>query len=196
MTNILGFVRDRLIGGLVFLLPILVLLIIGRVVLQFVAKLMQPLVSRLPDLGLPGPIVDYLMAASIILVVALFVGLLATTSFMRNFGEKMERFALERIPGFSLLKGIFQRPNDSNVKVLLVTLDEAWLFGFLLEEMADGRLAVFIPGVPVPTSGSLYFFTERQVRRTDIPVRDAVRCLTRLGVGSGRLVSGRLPADA
>ena len=144
MTNILGFVRDRLIGGLVFLLPILVLLILGRVVLQFVAQLMQPLVSRLPDLGLPGPIVDYLMAASIILVLALLVGLLATTSFMRTLGDKIERFALTRVPGFSLLKSIFQGPSDSNVKVLLVTLDEAWLFGFLLEEMADGRLASWL----------------------------------------------------
>jgi uncharacterized membrane protein len=78
------------------------------------------------------------------------------------------------------------------VKVLLVTLDEAWLFGFLIEEMPDGMLAVFVPGVPSPISGSLYFFNESQVRRTDITVREAVRVLARLGVGAGPFISGRL----
>ena len=196
MKNLGGFVRDRLISGLLFLLPFLVVLLVGRALLQFIAKIVRPLALRIPSAGLTGPVADYVVAALVLLIVAFLVGVLASTSWVRRMEDGIQRFATERIPGFALFKAFLQAPDDSNVKVLFVTLDEAWLFGFLMEELPDGHLAVFVPGVPSPTSGSLYFFTEDQVRRTDISVRHAVRCLTRLGVGSARLVNGRLPAGA
>jgi uncharacterized membrane protein len=196
MRHLLALLRDRLIAGFFFIIPFLVLLLIAREVLSFVGKLLGPFAQRLPTAGLTGPIADYFVAATALLAAALLAGIVAQLPLVRKLGEKVELFALRRIPGFTLLKGFLQTSDTSeSVKVLLVTLDDAWLFGFLMETMPDGTLAVFIPGVPSPTSGSLYFFAEHQVRRTDIKVRDAMACLSRLGVGSSRLVSGRLPAD-
>lgn len=196
MKNFWGFVRDRLITGLLFILPFLVVLLIGRELLRFIAKIVRPLALRIPSADLTGPVADYVVAALVLLIIGFFVGVLASTHWVRSIGDGIQRFATGRIPGFALFRAFLQAPDDSNVKVLFVTLDDAWLFGFLMEELPDGKLAVFVPGVPAPTSGSLYFFTENQVRRTDISVRQAVRCLTHLGVGSARLVSGRLPVDA
>ena len=197
MIPFLKFVRDRLIAGLLYVLPFMVLLWITREVLQFTGRLLGPLARHLPTAGLTGPAADYLVAAMVLASAAFLVGLVGTLPPMRAIGDRVERFALGRVPGFSLFKSLFRTSDDAgSLKVLFVTLDDAWLFGFLMEEMPDGMLAVFVPGVPSPTSGSLYFFTERQVRRTDITVREAIRCLTRLGVGSGKLVAGRLPTDA
>ena len=195
MTNPLAFFRDRVLGGFLFILPLLAFLIIGRELLGFVAKIIHPLAVRLPTAGLTGPVVDSFVAGLLLLTLAFVMGSLASLNWARGFTEGIENFAMVWIPGFALLQSWFQTPDTSKVKVLFVTLDEAWLFGFLIEELPDGILAVFIPGVPSPSSGSLYFFTESQVRRTDISVRHAVRCLTRMGIGSARLVTGRLPVD-
>jgi uncharacterized membrane protein len=195
MTNPFAFFRDRVLGGFLFILPLLAFLIIGRELLRFVAKIIHPLAVRLPTAGLTGPVADSMVAGLLILTLAFMMGWLASLNWTRGFTEGIENFAMVWIPGFALLQSWFQTPDTSKVKVLFVTLDEAWLFGFLIEELPDGILAVFIPGVPSPTSGSLYFFNESQVRRTDISVRHAVRCLTRMGIGSARFVTGRLPVD-
>jgi uncharacterized membrane protein len=197
MGKVLEFLRARLIAGLFFTLPFIVLLLIGRELLEFIHKLLGPIASRLPTAGLTGPAGDYLVAAMVLILVAFIAGVLASIPQLRGIRDQVELTALRRIPGYYLFKNYFQTAEDETgrLKVLFVTLDDAWLFGFLLEELPDGMLAVFVPGVPSPTSGSLYFFTEHQVRRTDISVRDAVRTLSRLGVGSGRLVTGRLPAE-
>jgi uncharacterized membrane protein len=196
MNTFLRFVRDRVLAGLFFILPFLALVLIGREILRFVAKLLHPIANRLPTAGFTGPAADYVIAALVLLIVAFLLGLVSSTGPVKGFSQKVEHLALLRIPGYTLIRGFFRGPDERDgMKVLFVTLDDAWLFGFLIEELPDGMLAVFIPGVPSPISGSLYFFTERQVRRTDISVRDAMRVLARLGVGSSKLVTGRLPTD-
>jgi uncharacterized membrane protein len=197
MSRLMTFLRDRVIDGLIFLIPIVALLLLGRAILQFVRQLLGPFAERLPTAGLTGPVADYLVAAIVLLIAAFIAGLLASLQLVRRFSERIEQFALRRVPGYSILRSFFPKPDDTeNLQVLLVTLDDAWLFGFLMETLPDGMLAVFVPGVPAPTAGSLYFFTEQQVKRTDIPVREAMRCLARLGVGSSRSVTGRLPTGA
>ena len=195
MNQFLRYVRDRVVAGLLFVLPFLALLLIGREILKFIGNLLGPLARRLPTAGLTGPAADYAVAAVVLLAVAFLLGVLASTGPMQAVANRVDRAAL-RVPGYTLLKSLLRTPDDqAGMQVLFVTLDDAWLFGFLMEELPDGMLAVFVPGVPSPVAGSLYFFTERQVRRTDISVRDAMRCLTRLGVGSSKLVTGRLPTD-
>ena len=44
------------------------------------------------------------------------------------------------------------------------------------------------PSAPTPTAGSLYFLKEEQVKRLDIPMKDAIDCLMQLGVGSNELL--------
>jgi uncharacterized membrane protein len=51
-------------------------------------------------------------------------------------------------------------------------------------------LTVFVPSAPTPTSGTVYFMTEAQVRRIDVPVAQVMRSLKQLGVGSTLLLSG------
>lgn len=195
MRAVFGYITSRILAGLFFVIPLVVLVVLGRELLRFVTKLLGPLARRLPTAGITGPAADYLIAALALLLVAFVIGLLASSRVGRRVGDVIERVALGRIPGFTLFKSLFQSPGEGDVEVLFVTLDDAWLFGFLMEKLPDGMLAVFVPGVPSPTSGSLYFFTEAQVRRTDLSVRDAIRCLARLGIGATSLANGRLPND-
>jgi uncharacterized membrane protein len=57
-------------------------------------------------------------------------------------------------------------------------------------------LTVFVPSAPTPTAGSIYLLTERQIRRLDVPVSAAVRCIMKLGVGSRQLLQGKVDLHA
>ena len=59
---------------------------------------------------------------------------------------------------------------------------------FLVECLKDTHLAVFVPGVPNPQSGSVYLMTEDRIKPVGIPPAAALKCLTRLGAGSSALL--------
>jgi uncharacterized membrane protein len=48
-------------------------------------------------------------------------------------------------------------------------MDDAWQLAFLVERLAGGHFAVFVPDVPTPNTGAVYFLTEDRVRLVDIP---------------------------
>jgi uncharacterized membrane protein len=50
-------------------------------------------------------------------------------------------------------------------------------------------LAVFVPSAPTPTAGNVYLMTEQQVKRLDVPVAAATKCIMQLGVGVGQLLN-------
>jgi uncharacterized membrane protein len=63
---------------------------------------------------------------------------------------------------------------------------------FIVEEHPSGLLTVFVPSAPTPNAGSIYYLTEQQVKRIDVPVAAAVKCIMQLGVGSRELLEGKM----
>jgi len=86
---------------------------------------------------------------------------------------------LGKIPGYTLLRGIVGDPENlsenAKLKVALANIDDAWLLSFIVEELPDGMLAVFVPSAPTPTAGNVYLMTEQQVKRLDVPVAAAAK---------------------
>jgi len=196
MKSFFTFVVSRLVAGVLFIAPVLIVILVLREILRFTEKLLRPIATHLPAWVTDSPGGGYMMAAVTLVTVAFLVGLFALTNAGRRFTQTLERLVLGKIPGFtlfrSLILGLVGQDSDDDVKVVLVTLDEAWLFGFLMERHADGMLTVFVPSAPTPTSGSLYFFREDQVRHTQLKVGEAMRSLARLGVGSPAVFNDRL----
>jgi uncharacterized membrane protein len=129
MKPTLQFLRTTLAGGVLFLVPIIVLIVILGKAAAIAYKLVDPLAARLPFeslIGLRTP-------------VALVIGLIV-------------------------------------------------LFGFLVERLENGSVAVFIPGAPNPYSGAVYFMTADRVRPAAVPPAAAMKCLKRLGAGSNALL--------
>jgi uncharacterized membrane protein len=193
--KVLGYVLTRVVVGMLFVLPVAITVLILREVLRFVVKLLGPIANQLPE-WLTGPAGGYLAAALVLALVLFVAGMFADTKIGGSITRALERLVLGKVPGFTLIKSLAQgsigRAGADDVKVVLVTLDDAWLFGFLIERHADGMLTVFVPSAPTPTSGSLYFFREDQVRHTDLTVGAAMRTIARLGVRSAALFDGRL----
>ena len=74
-------------------------------------------------------------------------------------------------------------------KPALVEIEEALVPAFIVEELDDGRFAVFVPSVPTPLAGAIYILIAERVHPVDVPFAHAVKVITRWGVGSGELVA-------
>jgi uncharacterized membrane protein len=190
MPGLLRFLRATLLGGLLFLVPLVVLGAIVEKALRIAHEVSDPLATRLlPD---ARPSVLLASAAVLLALFCFLAGLLAMTRPARKVVDWLESTLLAKIPGYMLLKGAGESAlgvaSQSQYPVVLARIEDAWQFGFLVERLPDQHCAVFVPGAPDPKSGSVYFMSAERVRPSEISMHQAMKCLHGLGAGSAALL--------
>jgi uncharacterized membrane protein len=183
------FVTSTVIGGLFIVVPVYLALLLLLKGMKSVAGLVRPIAALLPD-SIPA---ERFFSLVLVLVVCFFVGAAARTRTGRVVRERVEKAFFERLPGYSLLRSLTQRlANDGDEtawKPALVEIEEALVPAFIIEELDDGRLTVFVPSVPTPLAGAVYILNHERVHALDIPFTQAIRSVSRWGSGSKELVA-------
>lgn len=193
MREALRFIGRTIAGGVIFLVPLLLLLVLARESVRLVGKILSPIAKHLPiepSFGMDKP---EIAAAIVLLLIGFLAGLLAQAGVAARLNSAIEQMILRKMPGYTIFKTVVHSAaglggDDKDMKVALANIDDAWLIGFIIEHHADGLLTVFIPSAPTPTAGSIYYLNERQIRRLDVPVSAAIKCIMQLGVGSRQLL--------
>ncbi len=199
LQNVAGIVRTTIMGGVMFLVPFaIVLLVLGKV-FQIAVRTVLPLAERLPVDSLVGLKTPWVMATVLLLGVCFLAGVLAKTAAARKVVEWLETTVLSDLPGYSFLKSIGEElvgnePSDQYASAM-VRLDDGYLLGFLVEKLDSGHSVVFLPGAPKPWAGDVMIVEDARVTLLTPSSKAAVDCLRRLGAGSGKLLKGKLPDD-
>jgi uncharacterized membrane protein len=190
------FVKATLVGGLLFMVPIILMLLVLKHAVEMVGKVVAPLAGHFPVHKIAGVGVTTILAAILIFVVSFVLGLAAQTSAGRRLRDWLEWTILGKVPGYAMLKGMLHGSTgleqEGDVKVVLARLEDAWQIAFLVEAHKDGQCAVFVPGAPNPSSGSLYFLPADRVRPSDLPIMKAIGIIRKLGAGSEEALGGKL----
>src|SRR6266496_2620102 len=192
MKRFLHFLRTTLVGGILFLVPIVVLVIVLKKALAIAHKLVDPIAVRLPCESLVGLRTSHLVAITVLVIFCLISGLFAKTALAKRSVSWLESAVLSNVPGYQFLKSMGESllgvEDEPAPQVVLARIEDAWQIAFLVERLEDGHLAAFVPGAPNPQSGSVYLMTEDRIKPAGIPPAAALKCLTRLGAGSSGLL--------
>jgi uncharacterized membrane protein len=191
MKGVLRFMRATLAGGLLFLVPIVVLTaILGRA-FEFARKIVAPLANLIPAETVLGVGLAKLLAIGFVVFICFLAGVIARSSLARKLVAWLELAILSNLPGYEFLKGMGEgalgAERSSAQQVVLANFEEAWAIGFLIERLDNGFVAVFIPDVPKPRSGAVHLMTSDRVQVVDVPPLAVLKCLKRLGTGSNAL---------
>jgi len=196
MKSILHFFRVTIVGGILFLVPVIVLSIVIGKALTIARAVVRPLSEMIPVETVAGVALAKLLAIMTIVIFCLLAGLFAKTAAARKMISWMENALLSNFPGYSLMKGVGESvagvKSDKPHEAVLARIEDAWQIAFLVERIEGGHVALFVPGAPNPWSGSVYFMTEDRIKPLNVPVMSALNCLKRLGIGSNALLKGRL----
>jgi uncharacterized membrane protein len=183
------FVTSTVIGGLFIVVPVYLAILLLLKGMKSAASLVKPIAALLPD-WLPA---EGLISLLLVLVVCFIVGAAVRTRGGQIVRERVEKAFFERLPGYGLLRSLTQRlANDGDEtawKPALVELEDALVPAFIIEELVDGRLTVFVPSVPTPLAGAVYILSRERVHALDIPFTQAIRSVSRWGSGSKDLVA-------
>jgi uncharacterized membrane protein len=132
----------------------------------------------------------------LLLLICFLAGLLARLALARRVVSALEANMLSRLPAYTLLKTKTQSmvsPDDiEGMSVVVVRFDDSWQFGFEIERMEGGKVALFLPGSPDPWSGSVCLAEEERVTPLDLPVAVVTNMVRRLGRGANEALRDRL----
>ena len=195
MKHARELVTSTVIGGVFIVVPLYLAVLLLLKGMKSAATLVRPVAVLLPD-WLPA---EQFFSLVLVLVACFFVGAAVRTQAGQIAREKIERTFFERLPGYALLRSLTQRlaedGDETAWKPALVELEDALVPAFIIEELDDGRLTVFVPSVPTPLAGAVYILARERVHLLDVPFTQAIRSISRWGAGSKELVAAMRQAD-
>jgi uncharacterized membrane protein len=189
MKYVRELITSTVVGGLFIVVPVYLAVLLLLKGMKSVAALVRPFAALLPD-WIPA---EGLFSLVLVLAICFVVGVAVRTRSGRAVRERMEKAFFERLPGYGLLRSLTQRlagdSKESAWTPALVEIEEALVPGFIIEEVGDGRVTVFVPSVPTPFAGAVYVLPPERVHILDIPFTEAIRPISRWGSGSRELVA-------
>ena len=196
MKNNFNFIKDMIIGGILFFIPLIILIVILQKALQIASVLVGPIIKLLDVTNIFGVGAEIVISIVIILFVLYLAGRISKTMRAKKAVTKLEQNLLSKIPGYDILKKTGESfagfESENSLPIVLARIEDAWQLAFLIEEIEGENFAVYIPGIPSPLSGSLYFLEKNRIKKTNIPMKDAMKCMRGLGKGSNDLVKDYL----
>lgn len=192
---IVRFIMKTIVGGLFFVIPLLLVLVLLREGIQLVSRVVRPVSGLFHAQTYAGFLVADIIAVALILLVCFIAGLVAATGPGRRLSRGIDRLVLRKVPGYTLIKsaaegmaGLEHIPGCDEATPAVAWIEEAWVPAFVMERPVEGLVTVFVPSAPTPAAGSIYFLPENRVRSIDASMMAELRCVTRLGLGSRELL--------
>lgn len=184
-----SFVTSTVVGGLFIVVPVYLTGLLLLKGMKAVAAPVRPLASLLPE-WIPA---ERLLSLLLVLFICFLIGAAVRTSAGSALIDRLEASFLRRVPGYELIRSLTQRlagnVDEKGWKPVLAEIEDALVPGFLIEELDDGRLTVFVPSVPTPFAGAVYILVPERVHVLDVPFTQAIRTIARWGSGSRELVA-------
>lgn len=194
--NPIRFLRTTAIGGLLFLLPLIVLgALVGQVV-PIVLTIAETLGKFLPGfIKTPGGIALLVLLSIVILWLLCFcAGILAQWSWGQKFSEIFEKNLLLLFPRYAILRDqmagtLGGSKTKPKMKPVVVRFDDCLRLGFETERNEQDELvAVYLPGSPDPWSGRVALVTLERIAPVPASFASAVTTCEQMGHGTQALM--------
>src|SRR5262249_34322167 len=150
MKRILAFLKVTLLGGAIFVLPAWLAVVLVYKAVMHLQIFVKPVSSHLPR-AIAHPKV---IAILLLIALCFIVGAAIQTALGARAKRLAEREFLEKLPGYTTLRGFAARLSDQNPSAsfqpALIEIEEALVPGFIVEQHSGNRSTVFVPSVPTP----------------------------------------------
>ena len=190
------YINATLLGGIAAMLPLGLVILVFRWLINLVQKYLGPIVewfSKLLDLE------SYwlMLAIYVTLIIAIltaffFIGVIIRTRIGQFFKKELEQKYLMKIPGYKMAREtvmqFFGKNRSFFSEVVLVDLFNSGtlMTGFITDDHGE-YLTVFVPTGPNPTSGNIYHVKKDKVLRTVANVDSGMKSIISCGAGSSEI---------
>ncbi len=200
LKRIKNFLKTTLLGGIIVILPTIILVFAFKWLFGFVADAIRPLTDLVVgNIDLPDRYdqsIATLIVLAVIITCCFLVGLFVRTRIGRWIYNGFEGSVLSKAPGYKMIKetvnqflGKKESP-FSSVALVQIFENDTKVTAFITDRHDDGTITVFVPTGPNPTSGFIYHLDQKYVHPVEVSVEDAMRSVISCGAGSDALIKG------
>lgn len=192
MKKIGTFVRDRIVTGVLVIVPIAVVAIVLKGSIEKLIDFTKPFTSNI-EIG--GALTKSIIAAVILILVLgiffLISGILLKSYLGERVNNWLEEKILNKIPFFKTLKGVTRQfTGEDSKKHIVVEADVSGngskLLGIQTESLADGKCIVYCPFSPLINIGQIYVVKEENLTRTKLTIKDFADIISQAGFESDK----------
>ncbi|UCD56400.1 MAG: hypothetical protein JSV16_11255 [Candidatus Hydrogenedentota bacterium] len=192
------FIKTTAIGGLLFLVPIVVLALILAKAFKIMMLVAVPMDKLIPIETVGGVALVNILAVLCIFVGCFIAGLVAKSKLGKAAFNAIDAKLLLFFPGYSYLKSLTspfadERDEGKALKPIISKLDDQSQLAFEVERASDGTVVAYVPGAPDSRSGNVVYLTPDRVEPLDITFADVTRSLRQFGRGSAAWLSAKDP---
>ncbi len=195
----LGLLKTTGIGGVLFLLPLIILgALVGQIV-PIVWTVTEFLANVIP-VPIKTPVgISLLVGAAILLLLLIWyiAGIIARRSFGRRISATFEKNLAMLFPRYSVIKdqlaGTLAGDKDHPaMQPVMVRLIDSSRIAFEVDRSDRGFVTLFLPGSPDPWSGQLLIVKAEQVQPIDLKFQETLSIFETLGRDSMALYEANL----
>jgi uncharacterized membrane protein len=188
MKTVAEFTKTTLIGGVLIILPIYIAVLLLAKTVKGLLALLAPVAAQIPA----GVEFRQILAIVLLVAICFVVGLIVRTGPGLRAKNAFERAVLEKLPGYTFLRGLAGRltgrGDEQTLQPALVEIEDALVPALIVEELEDGSYTVLVPSAPTPMAGSIYILPRDRVHPVDIPFTKAIGVFSKWGTGAGEFV--------
>ena len=171
MKTIAQFIRTTILGGLFFLAPIVVLIVILAKAFEYAKKGLNAVLVHIPVAADLSAGAATALAVAVVALVCFLAGLVARTMAAQRVIDALKSSVLSKNPAYDYLKqesaSALGVAEIGEHPVVFVPMEGGWQLGVQTEALSHGLVSVFVPGAPDPhfRVGLLLFEGQRQTSR-------------------------------
>ena len=193
LTHSYGAVKTTALGGLLFLVPIVVIGMALGYVYSVAAGSYHHVKPWIPFDTATGVAIVFCLATVALLLTCFVFGLLAQRAIGRHFTRTIEQQLIKVYPKYAIYKDLLagKLGGDDNVPSLrpvLVRKEGLLLLAFEADRLATGHVVIYFPGAPDAWTGSMALVEAAQVRPINLPFSQMIGIGERLGRQSRSLL--------
>ncbi len=180
--------RTTLLGGLMFLVPVVFIAIILTKAFQLSMAVAKPVDAVIPIESFAGVALVNILAVAVIILVCFLAGLVARTAILGRRVERIDNLMIDAVPTYAIVKAVLSGAADPDnldtvLKPVLVRFDDYDQIAFE-RERDQSKATLFLPGSPSAWSGSVVMVELSRVTDLNLKPHEAMKLLRVLGRGS------------
>ncbi len=185
-------IKTTIIGGMVFLVPCVVVFAVAAEAFKLTFRLADPVSAWIPVDSVGGVAIANIVTVLLILVICFAAGLLARSAFGQRTYRSLNERLLMLFPRYafirSMTEGLSGDGKTQTLKPVRVTFDDHVQIAFEVERDESGLVTVYLPGAPDPLAGSVVHVPADRIEPLDTNYNAVVSGLRKVGVGTGHLL--------
>lgn len=191
MNKPFNFIKLTISGGLLFLIPVVVAIMVLAKAVHFLRSIVRPLAQQIPFTHVAGFGVVSILAILLLLLVCFLAGLFMRTPVAKKIKVWLEDGILSFIPGYAYLKELsmdtLAMKTNENWKPASILVDDNEVICFVVDE-TEHYCSLFIPDAPRPSSGSVCVRAKAEVRYLPIEMNEAKGLIRTFGKGAANIL--------